>query len=92
MWSCLRNQRSKQSNLVDLQFLLNYALFSKNWCRKLLKKGSLNMKVYYIIPLNDRLTGHPENYKISLYYFQEILSLLYNIILKLLSLFHICIS
>ena len=33
------------------------------------------MKVYYIIPLNYQLTGHPENFKIKLYYFQERLSL-----------------
>ena len=43
------------------------------------------MKVYYIIPLNYQLTGHPENFKIKLYYFQERLSLSYNIIQKLLS-------
>ena len=48
------------------------------------------MKVYYVIPLNDQLTGHQENVKIKLYHFQERLSLRYNIILKLLSLFHIC--
>ena len=29
MWSYLRKQRSKQRNLVDLEFLSNYALFSK---------------------------------------------------------------
>ena len=91
MWSYLRNQRSKQTNLVDLQFLLNYALFSKNSCRELLKKTS-NMKVYYIIQLNYQLTEYPENFKIKLYYFQERLSLRYNIILKLLSLFHIVIN
>ena len=45
------------------------------------------MKVYYIIPLNYRLTVHLENFQIKLYYFQ--VSLRYNIILKLLSLFHI---
>ena len=50
------------------------------------------MKVYYIIPLNYRLTGHPENFKIKLHYFQERLNLRYNLILKLLSLFHICIN
>ena len=33
------------------------------------------MKVYYIIPLNEWLTGHPENFKIKVYYFQERLSL-----------------
>ena len=50
------------------------------------------MKVCHIIPLNCRLTGHPENFKIKLYYFQERLRLRYNIILKLLSLFHICFN
>ena len=29
------------------------------------------MKVYYIIPLNDWSTGHPEKFKITLKYFQE---------------------
>ena len=37
------------------------------------------MKVHYIIPLNYRLTGQPENFKIKLYYFRERLSLWYNI-------------
>ena len=46
------------------------------------------MKVYYRIPQNYLLTGQSENFKIKLYYFQE--SLRYNIVLKLLSLFHIC--
>ena len=41
------------------------------------------MKVHYIIPLNYQFTGHPENFKIKLYYFQERLSLRCNIILKL---------
>ena len=48
------------------------------------------MKVFYIIPLNYQLTGHPENFEIKLYYFQERVSLRYNIIPKLLSSFHIC--
>ena len=39
MFWYLRNQRSKQGNLADLQFLFNYALFSQNWCSKLLKKN-----------------------------------------------------
>ena len=38
MCSYLRNQQSKQTNLAYLQFLSNYVLFSKNWCKKLLKK------------------------------------------------------
>ena len=52
------------------------------------------MKVYYIIPLNDLLTGHPENFQFKLYtshYFLEKLSLLYNIILELPSMFHVYI-
>ena len=43
------------------------------------------MKVYYIITLTYRLTGHPDNFKIKLYYFHERLSLQYNIILKVVS-------
>ena len=39
MWSYLRNQRSKQTNLVYLHVISSYAFFSKNWCRKLLKKN-----------------------------------------------------
>ena len=39
MWSHLRNQRLKETNLVDLQFLSNYEPFSKNWCGKLLKRS-----------------------------------------------------
>ena len=53
------------------------------------------MKVYYIIPLNYQLTGHPENCKIKLYYlyvFQDSLSLQYNIILKLLSPFNMFLA
>ena len=48
------------------------------------------MKVNYIILRNYRLAGHLENFKIKLYYFQERLSLRYNIVLKLLSQYHIC--
>ena len=48
------------------------------------------MKVHYIIPLNYQLTGHPETFKIKLYYFQERVSFRYNIILKLLSPLHVC--
>ena len=58
--------------------------------QKVVKKETLNMKVYYTIPLSYRLTGHPENFKIKLCYVQERLSLQGNIILKLLSLFHMC--
>ena len=38
MWSYLGNQRSKQTKLVELQFLLNYALFPKNLYIELAKK------------------------------------------------------
>ena len=78
------NGQNKQS------FLSNHALFSKKLVQKAVKKRTSNMKVYYIIPKNYRLTGHPENFKMKPYYFQERLSLRYNIIFKLLSLFHIC--
>ena len=47
MFSYLRSQQSKQKNLADLQFLLNYALFSKNWLRKLLKKPLENESILY---------------------------------------------
>ena len=39
--------------------------------RKIVKKRTLNMKAYYIIQLDYRLTGHSENFTIKLYYFQE---------------------
>ena len=38
MWSYLPKLQLKQTNLIDLQFLSNYAPFPKNWCRKLLTK------------------------------------------------------
>ena len=62
----------------------------KKLVQYVVKKRAPNMKVYCIIPMKYRLTGHPENFKIKLYYFQNRLSLRYNIILKLLSLFYIC--
>ena len=48
------------------------------------------MKVYCKIPLNYQMTGPPEDFKIKLPYYQERLSLRYNIIPKLLSLFDRC--
>ena len=75
MYSYLRNQRSKQTNLVYLQFRWNHGLFFQKLVQKVVKKRTTNIKVYYIIPLNDRLPGHPENFKIKLYYFLERLSL-----------------
>ena len=53
----IRNQQPKETKLVYLAFLL---IYTKNWCRKLLKQSSSNLKVCYIIPLNYRFTGHPE--------------------------------
>ena len=50
------------------------------------------MKVNYIIPLNYQLAGHLERFKVKLYDFQARLSLRYNIILNLLSLFYTCIN
>ena len=57
MWSYLSNQRSKQTNCMYIE--------EKNG-GKLLKRRTLNMKIYYIIPLNHQSTGHPENFKINL--------------------------
>ena len=70
------------------RFTISFALCTlfQKLVQKVAKKRTWN-----IIPLNDWLTGHPENFKIKLYYFQERLSLQYNIILKLRSLFHICL-
>ena len=39
MWSYQRNQRSKHTNLVYLQFLLNYALFPKTGPESCQKKN-----------------------------------------------------
>ena len=88
MWLYLCNQWSKQTNFVDLQFFFELRTFGQKLVQKIIKKGTSNMKVYYVIPLNYRFTRRPENFKMKLYYFQERLSLRYNIILKLLSLFH----
>ena len=41
-------------------------LFFQKLVQKVVKIGSLNMKVYYRIRLNDRWTEHPENFKIKL--------------------------
>ena len=82
----LRNQQVKTCTFT-ISFELR-TLFEK--VQKVVKKGTLNMKVYYIIPLNCQLIGHPENFKIKPCYFTEGLSLQYNITLKLLSLFHMC--
>ena len=86
----LRNQRSKQTNLASLQFLFELCTILPKLVQKVVKKRTSNMKVYYIIPLSYQLTGHLENFKIKLCYFEEKLSLQYNIILKLLSPFQIC--
>ena len=39
--------------------------------QKVVEKETSNKKVYYIIPLNYRLAGHPENFKIKLFYSRE---------------------
>ena len=71
MFWYLFNQRSKQTNLADLQFLLNYALFSKNLYRKLLKKNLECESISYNSTELSVDSGHPEIFKIKLYYFQE---------------------
>ena len=75
MFRDLHNERSKQTNVADLQFLLNYTLFSKIWGKKMLKKNLEYESILY------------KSFKIKLYYYQEKLSLRCNIILKLLPLF-----
>ena len=55
MWSYLRNQQSKQTNLLYLEFLSTYALFlvtllmhtSFDLCRKLLKKNLEHESMLY---------------------------------------------
>ena len=49
--------------------------------RKVIKIETSSIKVYYIIPLNYRLTGHLEIFKIKLYYFRERLNPRYDKIL-----------
>ena len=84
-WSHLRNQRSQQINLVYLQFLLNYALFPKNWCRKLLKKRlECESILHNSTELSVDWTSRELQNQTIL--FQKRLSLRWNIILKLLSL------
>ena len=59
------------------RFTISFVLFTlfQKLVQKTVKKGTSNMKV---IPLNCRLSGHPEIFKVKLYYFQERLSLRYN--------------
>ena len=90
MWIYLRNQRSKQTKPSRWPMSIKLCTLFQKLVQKVVAKVTSNMKVYYITPLTYRLTGHAENLKIKLYYFHERLSLRYNIILKLLSLFHIC--
>ena len=84
----VNNDRNKQT-LYIYNFFRIMTLFEK-LLPKVVKKRASNMKVYYIIPLNYQLTGHPENFKIKLYCFQKRLGFRQNLILKLLSLFNIC--
>ena len=71
MWSYLR--RSKQTNLIYIQFPSNY-LFQK-LVQKVVKKTLEYESILY----------KPTELLVDLYYFQKILSPRYNIILNLLS-------
>ena len=71
MWSYLR--RSKQTNLIYIQFPSNY-LFQK-LVQKVVKKTLEYESILY----------KPTELLVDLYYFQQILSPRYNIILNLLS-------
>ena len=55
------------------------SLFQK-LVQKFVKKRTLSMKVYYIIPRSYQLNGHPETFEIKLYRFEKRLSLRYNLI------------
>ena len=44
------------------------SLFQK-LVQKFVKKRTLSMKLYYIIPRSYQLNGHPENFEIKLYRF-----------------------
>ena len=46
-------------------------LFPKTGAYKAIKIRTANMKVYFIIPPNYRLTGHPENFKIKYVIFKK---------------------
>ena len=70
MWSYLRNQLSKQTNLVHLQFLSNYGLFSKNWCSKLLKKNHEYKNILF--NSTERLVAWTSReFQNQTFYFQE---------------------
>ena len=66
MWSYLRNQRSKQTNR-PCRFTISFELCTlfQKLVLKVVKKRTSNMKLYDIIPLNYRLNGHPEIFKIE---------------------------
>ena len=42
MWSHLRNQWSKQTNFVDLQFFFQLCTFCQKLVQKVVKKGASN--------------------------------------------------
>ena len=73
---CFDTNGKKKTNLADLQFLLKDALFSKTWCRKLLKKLKYESILYNSTKVS--VAWHPENFKIKLYYSQERLRLRYD--------------
>ena len=72
MRSYLRNQQPKETN-KPCRFTISFELSTlfQKLVQKVVKKGISSMKVYYIIQLKYRLTGHPEIFKIKLYYLQE---------------------
>ena len=65
---------------VDVSSTISFELCTlfQKLAQRLIKKRNSTMTVCYIIPLNYRLTEHPENFKIKLCCFQERLSLQYN--------------
>ena len=70
------------NNIVILLLVNMWSTISLELCtlfqklmQKVVTKRTSNMKVYYIIPPNYWLTGHPGHFKIKQCYFQEKLSL-----------------
>ena len=69
MWSYYVTSSQNKQTLYIYHFFQIMHSFPKIGA-EVVKKRTSNVKVYYIISLNYSLTGHPENFKIKLYYFQ----------------------
>ena len=70
-WICghiyITNGQNKQTLYIYNFFQIMHSF--PEIVAEVVRKQTSNVEVYYIIPLNYRLTGHPKNFKIELYYF-----------------------